>query len=276
MSRVLRFILVLIVLGIMLYVTILTVSAYSIDIEFTLPTIDLTRRAVIVKATLKNNLFISHRVEVLSYKLIVEGNEVALGKKYEIYVPANSEVTVSIPIIISKNVSNILIRIIQNLSKSWELEYRIKGEVRIAIMFLNRFKLFSITRPYETIGHLVVKDLILTPSQEHVEEQRSVIVEAYWTVNGVRTYSVKADTIVTIHVKIKGYIGDVIFRIKQDRKLLPDVVIYEAKLHVMGGIAIPFRAEGGFTVKGYFIEVEGPDWKYIQPNSYPPRLKVEG
>ena len=57
---------------------------------------------------------------------------------------------------------------------------------------------------------------------------------------------------------------------------MPDKVVYETTIYIEkhGEIRIPFIAESGTGIRGYFVEVEAENWKWTMPDSYLPRLKT--
>ena len=84
----------------------------------------------------------------------------------------------------------------------------------------------------------------------------------------------KPGSLVGAHIEISYYTGYVTVKLKQDRTLMPDKVVYETTIYIEkhGEIRIPFIAESGIGVREYIVEAE--NWKWTMPDSYPPRLKV--
>ncbi|AEM39118.1 hypothetical protein Pyrfu_1259 [Pyrolobus fumarii 1A] len=106
----------------------------------------------------------------------------------------------------------------------------------------------------------------------------TLAVKVVWLCNGSECTTAKPGDRVDAVIVLVGSARDVVVRVKQDRRLLPDKVVAEKRVPTVNGSAIvhvTFTAEDGVTVRGYFVEVEWPEGKYVMPDSYPPRLAVK-
>jgi len=112
------------------------------------------------------------------------------------------------------------------------------------------------------------------------------LVEAYWTVGGLRVTSCKVGDEVVAHIVLKANNAPVEGTIKV--KIRKDIVLWLDEDVKVASFTISLRKDeereytlaftpiepSGISLRGYFIKVEG-DLSWTMPNTYPPRLTVD-
>ncbi|MEM2799300.1 MAG: LEA type 2 family protein [Candidatus Bathyarchaeia archaeon] len=112
------------------------------------------------------------------------------------------------------------------------------------------------------------------------------LVEAYWTVGGLRVTSCKVGDEVVAHIILKANNAPIEGTIKV--KIRKDIVLWLDEDVKVASFIISLRKDeereytlaftpiepSGISLRGYFIEVEG-DLSWTMPNTYPPRLTVD-
>jgi len=123
------------------------------------------------------------------------------------------------------------------------------------------------------------------PPRLSIIEGTLSLVEAYWTVGGLRVSSCKVGDEVVAHIVFKAnnapVEGTVKIKIRKDLVLRPDEDVKVASFTIslkkdeLKECTLSFAPSesSGVSLRGYFVEIEG-DYSWTMPDTYPPRLTV--
>ena len=136
-------------------------------------------------------------------------------------------------------------------------------------------------------GNLIYEMSSAYPPRLAVRGAGSIeVVDAYWIVNGIRTYTCTLGDEVEAHVIIRAVGGSVsgtiTLKVRKDISLAPDVdfaardFVFSLNEGEFQELVLKFTPNevSSSKLRGYFIELEGlASW--TMPNTYPPRLTVK-
>ncbi|AEM39086.1 hypothetical protein Pyrfu_1226 [Pyrolobus fumarii 1A] len=176
-------------------------------------------------------------------------------------------------------------------SSSEEANYIVlRGEAVVPLTLLGAKLPISMVVYFERrvpVGEVVAKAMKPVKSVVESIERKLGIAPGYsgnpivhiesveWLCGGVPCGTATEGETVTVVVRLSGYAHDVVVKVRQDRRLLPDKTVAERRIPVLNGtmeVVLRFTVETGLTVRSYFVEVDWPGGKWVMPHEE--RLRV--
>ncbi len=144
-----------------------------------------------------------------------------------------------------------------------------KGQISLLALLLIIFLLF-----------MIVSSIY---SKQH--SYATITIEEIVWINsdGIKINTARSNQLVQVKITISSlskYDGYISFKVRKDTRFLPDKNIaylkqfYSLEKGQKISITLSFVAEKGFLTRGYFVEIDWRNGKYVMENSYPPRLRV--
>jgi LEA14-like dessication related protein len=173
------------------------------------------------------------------------------------------------------------------VSSLGELDVEIRGKVNANLIGI------PIDIPFETTEHISLSQAAEEKARAWLSrvsgEQGDIptdfsIESVKWIVDGREVMTANPGSTVTAVMMIKaeerfGY--TIALEVRQDRAMLPDVSFgtrsypFVMQPGETEELSFTFRAEGGLTVKGYFMSLRWTGHQWQMPAEYPPRLSSE-
>ena len=138
--------------------------------------------------------------------------------------------------------------------------------VIIFMVLLFLFIFWFIPKQYRNYNSLIVIESIKWKDNEG---KNISVVESNQLVKVIITLSINGE-----------YIGYITFKVRKDVRFLPDKdVAFLRQYYILRDkekitITLSFIAEKSLLTRGYFVEIDWKNKRYVMPNSYPPRLRV--
>jgi len=231
------------------------------------------RPAVILEIHNPTNYNLEVRNLVL--QVYVEGVETASLYKEILYIPAGH--TVTLKLTLKESAFRAAVNAISATLSGRSIGVEVTGKADVPIRLFGIINVGTITLPFHRIESIHVS-IINQGSSTGSSGTSRATVTVKWIASGLPVLEVPRGTHVKAVVAIRGYSGYVTVEVRQDRRFLPDKTVVSRSVYCRESctVTIYFVAEGGITVRGYFIRVRGSGIHYEQPPHYPPRLRVRG
>jgi len=214
----------------------------------------------------------SVELDRLVYTIYIEDHYLGSGVKERIYISANGETPLYLKFTARTGDA---LRIIGDMVKQGDtaVDYKIEGHITVPVKLFGIIRLLSIDVPFEKSGYYVIP--IKIPGTKPTIKG----INAYWSSTQVRLGSTVNAIVEVERVEARGRLDVVIMK---DIPLLPDKEVYR-KTVAVGGIIQNARYYVHFTpdeasswkLRGYYIVIEINGVQvWVQPDGYPPRLRV--
>jgi len=244
-------------------------SVTSVSLEGFNPPWDFYPDVIIftIRVNINNPTSYSIEIDRIFYRVYIEDHYVGEGYKEHIYISPSSVTPIYLDFRVS---TSDVLEIIADLLKSGDnaIDYRIDMVITIPIKLFGVIRIFSLDIPHIETGFYVIPVPGAKPQVKGVA--------AYWN-----TQVAHVGESVALTVKIpRGLRGFLEVVVMKDVVLWPDRVARKFDLGYVEGpktIVLSFVPDqaSSLILRGYYIKLMlNGEEIFVQPSSYPPRLKV--